>query len=453
MGKRAKRRQAATMNQMNQMAQDQFGYFEEQQGIAQAQVDETRAGYEAFQFTNPFADAQNPFADIQTQFGNIYGGAQNVYAGAQNQFAGMENLYEGMENRFEDMTVDMRAADFQAQQGQQQRANIMQGLRGAAGTSGVAGLAQSLANQGAMQSQQIAAGISQQERQNQMLAAQEGARIDQLQRGTGMQLQQMEARGAMQTQQMQMAGASEQQKMILAGQTQAQQLGVSQINQQAQGQWAADMAVMEGAAGLQAAEFGQQATLLGMDYGMLAGANQGLSQAMANQMSGMGMQANMYGSQAQSGSGLFGTAISAFATAKTVGFLCIPKGVNIDCVNKTIVIEDIKPGDIVIGYDGNPVKVLQKHEYLENPSLERFYKVKFKGNNDRIHEVDVCDMHRIKGERSKNITENVISKEVYGGVEFSYDLLTEDLGYRIDGIPVNSMIEELAEEAVKLKNK
>ena len=63
-------------------------------------------------------------------------------------------------------------------------------------------------------------------------------------------------------------------------------------------------------------------------------------------------------------------------------------------------------------------------------------------------------MHRIKGERSKDITENVTSKEVYGGVEFSYDLLTEDLGYRIDGIPVNSMIEELALAiSEKLKNK
>ena len=314
MGKRARRRQAATMNQMNQMAQDQFGYFEEQQGIAQAQVEETRADYEAFQFTNPFADAQNAFGGIQTQFGNIYAGTQNVYADAQNQYAGMQNLYEGMENRFEDMTVDMRAADFQAQQGRQQRANIMQGLRGAAGTSGVAGLAQSLANQGAMQTQQIAAGISQQERQNQMLAAQEGARIDQLQRGTGMQLQQMEARGAMQTQQMQMAGASEQQKMILAGQAQAQQLGVSQINQQAQGQWAADMAQMQGAAGLQAAEFGQMATLLGMDYGMLAGANQGLSQAMANQMSALGRQANMYGSQASSTMGTIGNVALAAAS-------------------------------------------------------------------------------------------------------------------------------------------
>ena len=62
-------------------------------------------------------------------------------------------------------------------------------------------------------------------------------------------------------------------------------------------------------------------------------------------------------------------------------------------------------------------------------------------------------MHRIKGERSKNITENVISKEVYGDVKFSYDLLTEDIGYRIDGIPVNSMIEEMSQEIVKLKNK
>jgi len=298
-GKRSKRRQTATMNKMNQMAQDQVDYFQGQQETAQAQVDKTRASYEAFDFTNPFAGAENAFGNIQTQFGNIYSGAKNVYAGAQNAFAGLENKYEGMENRFEDMTVDMRAADFQAQQGQQQRANILQGLRGAAGSSGVAGLAQAMANQGAMQSQQIAAGISQQERQNQMLAAQEGGRIDQLQRGAGMQLQSQQAAGAMQQQQMQMAGASEQQKMILSGAAQAQQLGVSQANVQAQGQWAADMAQMEGDAMVQAAEFGKESTLLGMDYGMLAGANQAYQGALANQMSGMGMTANMYGSQSQ----------------------------------------------------------------------------------------------------------------------------------------------------------
>ena len=276
MGKSAKRNQRATMNQMNQMAQEQVDMYTAQQQAAQQQVDETRAEFEAFEFTNPFAGAQN-----------VYAGATNPYADLTNQFAGMQNLYEGMENRFEDMTVDMRAADFQVQQGQQQRANIMQGLRGAAGTSGIAGLAQAMAGQGALQSQQIAAGISQQERQNQMLAAQEGARIDQLQRGAGMQLQQME-----------MAGASEQQRMMLAGQAQAQQLGVSQANVQAQGQWAAEMAQMEGAAAVQAAECGRESTLLGMDYGLVAGANAAEQQALANQMSAMGMKVDMYGQQA-----------------------------------------------------------------------------------------------------------------------------------------------------------
>ena len=328
MGKRARRRQRATMNQMNQMVQDQVTDFQGRQVEAQEALDLQRTQFEDFQFTNPFADAQNAFGGIQTQFDNIYGGAKNVYSGARNTFAGMENAYaglenqyEGMENRFEDMTVDMRAADFQAQQGAQQRANIMQGLRGAAGSSGIAGLAQSLANQGQLQSQQIAAGIGQQERQNQMLAAQEGSRIDQLQRGAGMQLQQLQASGAMAVQQaeragamqqqqmqmkgpahtkaMQLAGASEQQKMMLAGQASAQQLGVSQANLQAQGQQFADTQRMQGAAAVQAAEAGKQATLLGMDYGAMAGANEAYQMSLSNQMSAMGMKADMYGSQSR----------------------------------------------------------------------------------------------------------------------------------------------------------
>lgn len=286
MGKNAKRRQADAMAEMNQLAQEQFDYYKDKQGIAQTRADETRADYEAFEFTNPFADAQN-----------VYAGAQNTFANMQNQFAGLENKYSGMENRFEDMTVDMRAADFQARQGQQQRANILQSLRGAAGTSGVAGLAQSLANQGALQSQQIAAGISQQERQNQMLAAQEGARIDQLQRGADMQLQTQQATGAQQLQAQQAAGAMQQQQLVMGGAAQQQAM------------------ILEGEAAVQSAEAGQQATLLGMDYGLLAGANQGVSQAMANQMSGMGMQANMYGSQAASSMSTIGNLAMAAAMA------------------------------------------------------------------------------------------------------------------------------------------
>ena len=80
------------------------------------------------------------------------------------------NPYE--ENAYEDLTVNQQQAEFQAQQGGQQRANIMQGLRGAAGSSGIAGLAQAMANQGQLQNQQISASIGQQESMNQKLKAQ-----------------------------------------------------------------------------------------------------------------------------------------------------------------------------------------------------------------------------------------------------------------------------------------
>tara|TARA_R110002096_G_scaffold59446_1_gene148963 strand:+ start:592 stop:1713 length:1122 start_codon:yes stop_codon:yes gene_type:complete len=269
-GKKSKRKQTNAMNEMNEMVQLQVDEFKGKQEIAQDRADKTRGQYEDFDFKNPYAGAQN-----------VYAGAQNAYAGLTNQFAGLENKYEGMENRFEDMTVDMRAADFQAQQGQQQRANIMQGLKGSAGSSGVAGLAQALANQGSMQSQQISAGIGQQERQNQMLAAQEGSRIDMTQRGAGMQLQQMQASGAQQLQGQQAAGAMATQQMQMGGA--AQQQGM----------------ILEGAAAQQAAQAQQQATLLGMDYGALAGANAGYQGALSNQMSGMGMEADMYGAQSQ----------------------------------------------------------------------------------------------------------------------------------------------------------
>ena len=84
-----------------------------------------------------------------------------------NPYAGMENQYA--ENVYEDLTVNQQQAQFQAQQGAQQRANILGGLRGAAGTSGIAGLAQSLAGQGQLQAQQISASMGQQEAMNQQL--------------------------------------------------------------------------------------------------------------------------------------------------------------------------------------------------------------------------------------------------------------------------------------------
>ena len=58
----------------------------------------------------------------------------------------------------------------------------MQNLRGAAGGSGVAGLAQSIANISSGQAQQASAQIAQQEGRNQLLEAREKGRLQQLQR-------------------------------------------------------------------------------------------------------------------------------------------------------------------------------------------------------------------------------------------------------------------------------
>ena len=140
--------------------------------------------------------------------------------------------------------------------------------------------------------------------------------------------------------------------------------------------------------------------------------------------------------------------------AAKIYMACIPEGTSIDTPDSFNTIEKIKVGDKVIGYSGKPVKVLQKHSYLEDENKLRFYSIKFKKDKSEykaglgeIAEVNCCDMHRIRGVRAKDISHaDITSKEVYKGVKRSYDLLTEDEGYQIDGIPVNSMIEEMAHE-------
>jgi hypothetical protein len=174
---------------------------EEQQTLLEAQ----KQKYREFEFTNPYKDMVNP--------------------------------YEGMENAMEDLTVNQESARFQMEQGTQQRSNIMSQLRGAAGSSGIAGLAQSLAGQGTLQARQVSADIGQQESRNQAASAQ----------------------GAMQVQQMQAAGQS-----------------------------AVDMAQLGGEAMIQEAEMQRQSTLLGVAYQGAAGAAGGVQQAYANQMQ-MGM--------------------------------------------------------------------------------------------------------------------------------------------------------------------
>jgi hypothetical protein len=81
------------------------------------------------------------------------------------------------ENVFEDLTVDTQAADYAREQFQQQQANIMQGLKGVAGSSGVAGLAQSLSMQASKQAKETQLTIGQQLQQNRRMQMQEQSRL------------------------------------------------------------------------------------------------------------------------------------------------------------------------------------------------------------------------------------------------------------------------------------
>ena len=92
------------------------------------------------------------------------------------------NPYQNMENTMEDLTVNQKEAEFMKQQQQQNQANILQQMRGAAGGSGIAALAQTLANQGSLDAQKAAASIGTQEAANQKLERQEAAKIQSLER-------------------------------------------------------------------------------------------------------------------------------------------------------------------------------------------------------------------------------------------------------------------------------
>tara|TARA_R110000823_G_scaffold52470_6_gene129806 strand:+ start:1948 stop:2637 length:690 start_codon:yes stop_codon:yes gene_type:complete len=120
--------------------------------------------------------AQGEFNDMKEKFmgldtSNLYGDVSNPYA--------------NMQNTMEDLTVNQQQAQFQSQQNQQSSANIMGQMRGAAGSSGVAGLAQAMSNQGAKQAQQASASIGQQESANQKASASQAGQLQTMERQGG----------------------------------------------------------------------------------------------------------------------------------------------------------------------------------------------------------------------------------------------------------------------------
>jgi hypothetical protein len=130
-------------------------------------------------------------------------------------------------------------------------------------------------------------------------------------------------------------------------------------------------------------------------------------------------------------------------------FACVPEHTRVDTPAGPRPIEQFEAGDLVIGFGGKPVRILQKHSYLENPETV-FLRINFSGGAS----VNLCGMHRVAGIRARRIQvgqtiagHKVISIESYRGETHSFDLLTEDAGYQMGGVPVNSMIEEMNKAA------
>ena len=120
-----------------------------------------------------------------------------------NPYLNMDNKYEDMENTMEDLTVNQQQAEFEKQNNMQNQANVMGQMRGAAGSSGIAALAQSLANSGSLNAQKASASIGAQEAQNQKLAAAEASRIQGLQLGEDSRIQGLERQGDLMSRNMQ----------------------------------------------------------------------------------------------------------------------------------------------------------------------------------------------------------------------------------------------------------
>ena len=221
---KANKSMSKAQNAQSQMTAEQLEFQKEQHALLEKQKEQ----YRAFKFVNPYE--------------------------------GMTNPYAGMENTMEDLRVNTMAAEFQMEQGSQQRANILDSLRNVAGSSGIAGLATALSNQGILQARQVSNDIAQQESRNEIMRA-----------NAAMSLQQLDRKGEAMADQMQRQGEAMVQQM----------------------------------------EAQRQSTLLGVAYQGAAGANQAVQQSFANQMALDMGAAQMQMAQAQSFMNIGTTAATA----------------------------------------------------------------------------------------------------------------------------------------------
>ena len=92
------------------------------------------------------------------------------------------NPFLDMENTMEDLTINQRQFELEKQQFQQSQSNILSGIREAAGSSGIAAVAQALSNQGKLAAQQSSSSIGFQERENQIKERNMAANLQNMER-------------------------------------------------------------------------------------------------------------------------------------------------------------------------------------------------------------------------------------------------------------------------------
>ena len=284
-----------------------------EQRAANAQMNQRMQAYESFQFENTFANLGNPAANLSTpaaslmnpaaNLTNFAAGLGNMNVGVQRRADAAQNFASQMENTAEDLTVNTQQAEFMAQQQQQGLSNVLGSMRGAAGSSGIAALAQTLAGQQNQNLQAASASIGQQEAANARLAAQQGAQIQQAVAAESAANQAMSLQAAQQ-------GASMlQQNQILAAQmgsaNQMAGVDIAQQNQilaaqqaQANQRLGAEMGFQgsiysaRGAQDAQMSDFNRQATLLGISMERKGQADQARADAKAQILGGIGTMAD-----------------------------------------------------------------------------------------------------------------------------------------------------------------
>ena len=218
-----------------------------QDAEARKRLAQAREDYNAIEFTNPYEGITNP------------------YEGVQSQFTGMENV-------FEEPQVNTQAADFMREQSQQQQANILSNLRGVAGGSGVAGLAQQLSNIGTQQARQASIDIGRQEQASETRRRGEASRIDSLQRQDAQRIDMLQRQGGFQADMLQRKGdmyvQQQQQRRIesLYGLAADRQTGTSQALNTAQTQFSSALGNLGGeiAGGVASGSFGPQLNSQGL---------------------------------------------------------------------------------------------------------------------------------------------------------------------------------------------